>query len=60
MQKPKYQKPELIELTGMDSFGDCTDGSGDSQDCSHGNAAASSCTDGNAAGTAYADGNLVN
>jgi hypothetical protein len=54
MKKLKYQKPELLELTGMDSFGACTDGSGD-YDCAVGGAA-TTCTDGNAAGSACTNG----
>lgn len=29
----KYNKPELIDLTGMDAFGDCTSGSSDGGYC---------------------------
>ena len=42
--KITYQKPEIVELTGIDGFGDCGDGSGASGSCSfYGNGPQGSC-----------------
>jgi hypothetical protein len=53
------KKPEVVDLTGVDAFGECADGSGDVDDCDNGNVAVISCGDGNNAVTSCADGNGV-
>jgi hypothetical protein len=54
----KYQKPELVDLAGMDSFDLCADGSVDAGSCSNG-AVANDCYDGNTATFHCTDGDAV-
>ena len=56
-KKPKYEKPELVDLTVLHAVGACGTGSADSAPCTTGNSAGGNCSQGNtASGTCISTG----